>query len=53
MKPKILIVDDEEDVREYLTRLLARRNFKTISASSGSWLNSFTMSSRIFFFSLN
>ena len=35
MKPKILIVDDEEDVREYLTRLLARRNFKTISASSG------------------
>ena len=35
MRPKILIVDDEQDVREYLAKLLGRKNFDTIMASSG------------------
>jgi DNA-binding NtrC family response regulator len=35
MKPRILVVDDEEKVRTYLSRLLERRGFEVQTAPDG------------------
>ncbi len=34
-KPKILVVDDEEDVRVFLKKRLERNNFRVAAASTG------------------
>jgi CheY-like chemotaxis protein len=35
MSHRILVVDDEEDVRRFLTAVLARRGYETIEAADG------------------
>ena len=34
-RPKILIVDDEDDIRKMLTRVLQKKNFEVLEASKG------------------